>query len=134
MDRIPLTECKPRKLYRLTSRNLTLGVFEAENRGFLGLRRKFGSTFVFEEYHWDCGPPYGTASPYEELPEELPAEIELKEDLGAECSTCKQPLKQGENGWEHESEPGCVRAFARTRPNGPLSQWLFQMEQKYLPR
>jgi hypothetical protein len=131
MPHIPLTDCKHRKLYRLASRNLKLGFFEEETRGFLGLRRKFGSTYVFEEYHWDCGPPYGTVHPQEELPEELPAEIELKEDLGAKCSICGQPLEQGGSGWVHEGGHQCNRWYPMTRCNESLEGWLLQMEMKY---
>ena len=88
---IPLVECKDRMLYRLSSRNLSLGVYCAENNGFIGLRSKFGSQFLFTEYHWDTGAPYGTACPLEQL-EALPAEIALSETLGSKCGACQRPL------------------------------------------
>jgi len=81
--RIPKADCKDRKLYRIKSRNLAIGVFRAATGGFLGLRTKFGSTFVDEEFHWDNGEPYGTVDPQEELPEELPSGVPNEEDSSA---------------------------------------------------
>ncbi len=78
-DTIPLSECKPRHLYRLRSRNLTFGVFDASNNGFIGIREKFGSRYLDTEYHRDTGPPHGTASPYEDLGT-IPDEIQIGDD------------------------------------------------------
>lgn len=67
MDSVPLVDCKHGTLYRLSSRNLSHGVFNEQTKGFVGIREKFGSTFLFTEYHWDTGPPHGTASPLKDL-------------------------------------------------------------------
>jgi hypothetical protein len=88
---IPKAECKDRKLYRIKSRNLLFGVYRAETGGFLGLREKFGSVYVFEEYHWE-NKAFATVRPQEELPVELPAEIPLAETLGTICTGCKKPV------------------------------------------
>jgi hypothetical protein len=64
---IPLASCKHGFLYRLDSRNLRYGVFNEKTKGFMGIRRKFTMVFLFEEYHWDTGEPYGTVKPLEEL-------------------------------------------------------------------
>ncbi len=72
---IPRDRCKHRKLYSLDARNLILGVFNSKSNGFIGLRTKMGHVFLSQEYHWDNGPPHGTAKPLEEL-EELPKSIE----------------------------------------------------------
>lgn len=64
---IPLTQCRHRYLYRIGSRNLSLGVFDRGQNGFVGIREKFDDLYLFVEYHWDCGPPYGTVNPLEEL-------------------------------------------------------------------
>jgi len=58
-------------LYKIFSRNLTLGVFCEKSKGFIGIREKFGYRYLDQEYHWDQGPPHGTASP-KELLEECP--------------------------------------------------------------
>lgn len=76
---IPLEECQHRHVYRLRSNNLTLGVFNLDAQGFIGIREKFRQRFLFTEYHWDTGEPYGTANPYEDLAE-LPEHIELREN------------------------------------------------------
>lgn len=81
MDGIPLAECKHRHVYSLRSRNLAVGVFNALSRSFYGIREKFGDLFLFDEYHKEMGPPFGTATPLEEistLPESIP--LTLRED------------------------------------------------------
>jgi hypothetical protein len=63
---IPLDECKEGYVYFLHSRNLSVGVFDGRS-GFIGIRSKFESTYLFTEYHWDTGAPYGTVRPKQEL-------------------------------------------------------------------
>lgn len=153
---IPKLKCKDRVLYRISSRNLTLGVYHAEKGGFLGLRTKFGDTYVFEEFHWDNGPPYGTVKPDEELPELLPFDIELTAYLkGSVCQTCNQLCEYvrwpeggereltGKDGtgmkvsgqWQHvHSSLDCcgdddVRPVCRV--NHLLDRWLREMLEKY---
>lgn len=48
------------RLYWIRSRNLVLGIWDSEKRGFTGIRRKWDDRFLFTEYHWDTGEPYGT--------------------------------------------------------------------------
>lgn len=62
---IPLSNCVDRGLYRIDSRNLSFGVFKKENSGFIGIRLKFNFEFLFTEYHWDTGEPFGTVKPIE---------------------------------------------------------------------
>jgi hypothetical protein len=78
---IPLSECKNGFIYRIHSRNLSIGVFNAKDNGFIGIRTKFGDQYLFTEYHWDTGTPYGTVKP-KEIVGELPEDIEAKTDLG----------------------------------------------------
>jgi len=63
LDYFPLAYCLHGHVYRLSSRNLGLGVYDAERKGFIGIRSKFGDRFLFMEEHTDVGPPYGTAYP-----------------------------------------------------------------------
>lgn len=72
---IPLTECVARRIYKLHSRNLKVGVFNGE--AFIGIRTKFGNKFLDKEYH--CDYECGTAKPLEEIGE-LPVEILLLDD------------------------------------------------------
>lgn len=64
---IPLNECKHGYVYRIESRNLSCGVFNSTNKGFIGIREKFGDYYLFTEYHWETGAPFGTVQPLEEL-------------------------------------------------------------------
>ena len=64
-DRIPIENCQHGSLYRIYSRNLNLGVYRESDRGFIGIRHKMGARFLFIEFHWDIGPPHGTANPLE---------------------------------------------------------------------
>ena len=57
-----LNQLQPGMAYKLHSRNLAIGVYDG-NEGFIGIREKFGPRYLFTEYHWDQGPPFGTAIP-----------------------------------------------------------------------
>lgn len=89
---IELINCKDRSIYTLNSRNLVLGVFREETKGFIGIRYKFGNRYLFEEYHWDTGVPYGTAKPLKLL-ELLPADIDLLTNY-IQCDDCKTIYKE----------------------------------------
>lgn len=60
-NEIPESDLVEGQVYEINSRNLIVGAWRPETRGFVGLREKFKSRYLFEEYHWDCGPPHGTA-------------------------------------------------------------------------
>lgn len=66
-DRLPIENCQHGWLYRVYSRNLNLGVYREEKRGFVGIRHKMGRRYLFTEFHWDIGPPHGTANPLEAI-------------------------------------------------------------------
>ena len=78
--RLSIEECVTRRLYKIKSRNLTYGVYNG-NEGFLGIRFKMGGQFLFTEFHWDQGPPYGTVYGVEDTGIDLPEDIELKETV-----------------------------------------------------
>lgn len=65
MTYIPLSDCRHGWLYKIKSRNLIMGVFCEDKKGFVGIREKFDQRFLFVEYHWDTGPPFGTVKPLE---------------------------------------------------------------------
>ena len=70
---IPIPECVNGGFYRIDSRNLSFGVYSEKTKGFVGIREKFGDEYLFTEYHYDTGPPFGTVFP-EELLERCPLE------------------------------------------------------------
>ena len=101
---IPLNQCKNGYIYKLNSRNLGIGVFCEETKGFIGIREKFGDKYLFTEYHWDTGAPFGTVKPLEEIGQ-IPDDIIIGEDLGIIDSITKKsvkfdvPVTQGGKGW-----------------------------------
>jgi hypothetical protein len=58
-----------------------------EQKGCMGKREKFGDWFLFTEFHWDTGAPFGTLRPMIELE---------KSPFGAE--DFKTVEKTGEHG------------------------------------
>lgn len=76
---IPETDLIHRRLYRVRSRNLVIGVWDKDKRGFIGLREKFGSRYPFMEYHHDADPHVGTAQAEKDLGVDVPMEIEMQE-------------------------------------------------------
>lgn len=149
-DYIRREDCKDRVLYRINSRNLLFGVFCKEQAGFNGIREKFGSRYVFMEYHYDNGPPFGTVLPIEELPEVLPDSIQNVATLpGSWCSVCNEPVEYVKDPHEKTYEDGMVMKFAGrwkhvnpeaaehgeyyaySKDNPDLFNWLQSMEAKY---
>ena len=61
---ILVDDCKDGGLYRIYARNFSLGVYNKQKQGFIGIRRKFTMIFLDMEFHWDTGVPYGTVKPY----------------------------------------------------------------------
>jgi hypothetical protein len=131
---IPLAACEDRRLYRISSRNFVYGVFSAETRGFVGIREKFGSEYLFTEYHFDTGAPFGTVIPQYATAFVVPPELSVKEYLGTECSECGGELVHDpdkpatlpamiKGGWRHTS-PGCDKPRARSVSNRALFGWI----------
>ena len=89
---VPKEECLPRGVYEIYSRNLVVGVYRPETGGFIGIREKYGSFYLFEEYHWENGPPYGTVKPFR-LITMLPEDIEVKTNMGTLCDKCNKPTE-----------------------------------------
>jgi hypothetical protein len=106
MQHIKAEDCKDGGLYRIWSRNLRFGVYRKETRGFVGIREKFGHLYLFEEYHWDNGPPFGTVKPREFL-----------EDCTVQPISCH--LEKPESKFEN---------------NKVLFDWLTQKEEQYKER
>jgi hypothetical protein len=56
-----------RHVYKIIARNARYGIWLPETESFLISRFKFDNNYLFEEYHWDTGPPFGTAKPLEHI-------------------------------------------------------------------
>ena len=136
-ESIPLEKCKNRVLYRIHSRNLGFGVFNEADNGFVGIREKFGVEYLFTEYHWDTGEPFGTVHPVEEL-EPLPEDIDIRESLGTVDEETGKPLvfdkprAEGGKGWHFAD--GTVtddKVMPMSVSNKKLFQWLDEKRKQY---
>jgi predicted RNase H-like HicB family nuclease len=111
---IPLSECKHGYLYRISSRNLAFGVFDSTKQGFVGIREKFGHRYLFTEFHYDTGAPFGTVRP-KELLEICPivdlAEWHSEERDGTKWAVTNQPLFD----WLNEQEGRRIGYYCRIR-------------------
>lgn len=68
---IPPNEIKIGYTYKIKARNFHYGVAHMEygHIGFIGIRHKFQSTYLFSEVHWDEDPQFGTVKPISEIEE-----------------------------------------------------------------
>lgn len=73
-----MEDCIARRLYKIDCRNLSYGVWNGKD-GFIGIRTKFNQKYLFTEYHWDTGEPYGTVFEAIDTGIDVPDKIELKE-------------------------------------------------------
>lgn len=80
MKKIPMEDLEARRVYRLASRNLVVGAWRPSTRGFVGIREKFSSIYLFEEYHADADPHMGTVAAMEPMDAVVPEGMELSED------------------------------------------------------
>ena len=90
---IAMDEMEDRRVYRVRSRNLIVGVWVAEQRGIVGIRRKFDSTFPFVEFHHEADPHVGTARPEFALDLWAPPELSLAEYSNPALMEFLQPIQ-----------------------------------------
>jgi hypothetical protein len=76
-DLVPMKDCIKGRIYRLRCRNLRVGVYDG-NEGFIGIRTKFGDRFLFTEYHWEQGAPFGTVAGAIDMDLDVPDDIEIR--------------------------------------------------------
>jgi hypothetical protein len=126
-DYIPLHACEKGRLYRVRARNFHKAVFNGKD-GFIGIRKKFGHTYLFTEYHWDTGETYGTVKPVEALDFKMPEDIPVVEYLGTYDGDDETRMLEffPENGWKYtdtgESLPN--EKYAYSLNNTELLKWL----------
>lgn len=100
-----LSELKGAGGYLISARNSHLGLFvpHAEKPGFVIRREKLGSTFLFLEYHWDVGAPYGTVKPLKFIePSPFSSErivaigehVESGDGNSSDCNECFRYLEE----------------------------------------
>jgi len=64
---IKIDDLKDGFLYFIYARNSYFGIWKAKNKSFIISRFKFNFNYLFEEYHWDTGEPFGTVKPFKML-------------------------------------------------------------------
>lgn len=127
---ISLEECVDRGVYSIKSRNLSVGVYRAEVQGFIGIRLKFNDRFLFTEYHYDTGAPYGTVWPKEQigmLPDNIDCRELEKHEFGDSFGLDPETKKEraivrrdlAENEKPHGGRKGFVDEWADTRERTP---------------
>ena len=127
-----IADCIPRRLYKLRCRNLTLGVYDGKE-GFIGIRIKFSSRYLFTEYHWDQGPPIGTVHTAIDEGIDLPPHITLCESLGTidrETGRWVQfdkPIADGGRGWVFsDTDEPSEDIIPVGKANTDLFDWLIE--------
>ena len=135
MDSIPLEQCQKGGLYRIRSRNLSFGVFNGDG-GFVGIREKFGSEYLFTEYHWDTGAPFGTVKPVELL--EMCPLSDIRESTGAVDAVTQRPVAfdkpvmDGGRGWYFmDTDEASLAISPRTIENEVLFDYLEEKTEQY---
>lgn len=66
-----MDELEDRCVYLIHARNSYIGIWQADKRAFVIVRRKFEDMYLFPEYHWDTGAPHGTAKPFLKIGERV---------------------------------------------------------------
>ena len=134
---IKLKDCKERRIYRIHSRNLILGVFDGKD-AFIGIREKFNERFLFPEYHWDTGAPYGTVKPLEDTGVNVPSHISLSCYAGrtydwhtSKDIACGKPVWKGGIGWYFlDNSTSDKRIIVCQDSNEELFEFLAKLEKK----
>jgi hypothetical protein len=138
MKVIPLAELVDRRIYRITSRNLVVGVWHAERSGFMGIRSKFNEEYLFTEYHWETGGRYGTAHALEDTGESIPDDIRFKESLptidsiNGRLVEFTTPVAEGGNGWVYNDTQQPIVGTPISHTNKELFDILYPYHQKFL--
>ena len=78
-EKIPIPDCIKGRVYKLHCRNLQYGVYDGKN-GFIGIRTKFGSRYLFTELHLDADESFGTVKAMEDTGTDVPDDIEVVEN------------------------------------------------------
>ena len=82
-----------RRIYRVKSRNLIIGAWSAERQGFIGIREKFGSHYLFTEYEHTASATFGTAWAMDDLGVDVPTVVQMVEHFLADgVLVTNQPL------------------------------------------
>ena len=95
-----------RQPYRLTARNLSIGVWDAEVGCFIGIRRKFGSEYLDTEHLYEDLPDnHGTAAALEAVGEVVPPTTAMDTWIGRvdglQCRTVREVVINGKSEYHY---------------------------------
>ena len=76
---IDIDSLMDRRVYRIHSRNLVVGAWSAEQQGFIGIRKKFNSRYLFTEYERTTSATLGTAWAVDDLGVAVPTDVQMVE-------------------------------------------------------
>jgi hypothetical protein len=129
---IPKENLEVGMAYKVISRNLSIAIWNGAT--FLGLRQKFHSIFIENEYHYDDGESVRVLEALESIPEDL--------DLVAGYSVCNHcnelepgfDLSRGKTAkerWFHRSGRTDHPVSPGRKPNQKLFTYLQLLKNKY---
>lgn len=130
-NRARVAKLVPGGVYRVKARNIgPLAIF-AGGRDFIGLREKWGHTFLTTEYLADGG-AFGTVVGVDDQVGTVPPELELRVYFdGSVCSVCDQPCywtgPPAPAPWMHGTANAPIESdhapLSRARSNDALRKW-----------
>lgn len=133
---IPEDQLVNGRIYEIVSRNLYVGVWDSSKRGFIGIREKFDSTYLFTEYEYATGSPFGTARAFRLLDETLPEGMAICENFEPyEKETGKtvrftKPISQGGEGWIYTDTLTQASGDIIRESNTPLYNFLMPIDKE----
>jgi hypothetical protein len=108
MDFLQKDQLQRGGIYAIRSRNLIVGAYDGE-RGFVGIREKFGDKYLFKEYlgrEHGGEPGFDTVHPVKLL-DMVPDGMEIKEYGDLICMTCKENPRPTGKDWPERDECAC---------------------------
>lgn len=137
-DCVPLAECKPRRLYKIRCRNLDFGVFNGKESpwaGFIGIREKFNSKYLFTEYHHETGAPFGTVYSVIDTGIDMPEDLRLSDTSPTVDKASNRPVHfdkpvaDGGRGWIFSDTDESDQSIQPVSYGNPeLFKWLTEQE------
>ena len=134
MTRIPLDELEVGRVYKVQARNLDVAVYVGDGI-FRGIREKFRSQFLDDEYHWDISKHCGTVSAMESLDIILSSEVGMFSGFPTECKKCGKLVEwtgpPAPADWKHSDNSSADHpVWPVSRQNKALFEFLDNLEKQ----
>lgn len=131
-----IKDCIQGRVYKIRCRNLAYGVWNGRD-GFIGIRQKFNSRFLFTELHWDASQTFGTVREAIDTGIDVPSGVELRTSTPTEdrksgrLVAFDRPVMDGGRGWYYvdtNEEDQNIQPCSYTYR--PLFEFLEQIEEE----